>query len=87
MSDAPLPIFRHSAVGAEPPMDEDARALERRSERRRSVPPRPLVHVLGAWWEQVQPLLRQQCWCWLWDVRWPEGDLLLQRRFERTQPT
>ncbi|MBM4409601.1 MAG: hypothetical protein FJ038_13630 [Chloroflexi bacterium] len=42
--------------------------------------------MIGAWQDAVQPLLRQQCWCWGWDVRRREGNLLLKRRFQRSRP-
>lgn len=34
----------------------------------------------------MQPLFHQQCWCWGWDIRRPDGNLLIERGFRRRRP-
>lgn len=41
---------------------------------------------MTAYWQHGATLLHQQCWCWGQDVRRPEGNLLLEYRFERVRP-
>jgi len=47
----------------------------------------PSGDPLTTLWNEVgQPLLHQQCWCWGWDIRRADGNLLLERGFRKLRP-
>lgn len=54
---------------------------------RRSTGEATLGNVLSARSRALgKRLLTQQCWCWGWDVRYAEGNLLLRYGFDRQRP-